>query len=252
MKKLLLALAVVLASACSRAPLTQEVVFRRDLVETGRMTRASDHDEILGLIESTYVTFPIDLYTNEATNTFTRMEFGRSYTVPVGTFRVTGYNMIDAVGQPSSSYTIAKAPSFYTESYVTIEYGTREYAVPVQIMSAAVVIDRSEVHQVAFMDQSGYYVTVGNSGLTFSDNYAVFFVNGNFRGGERVYIQVTPKTGANKVTEFIFCADQVGTGGSTYAHLEMGKYYVLHPNPVTELSGISFSMSIPAWECALD
>ena len=42
------------------------------------------------------------------------------------------------------------------------------------------------------------------------------------------------------------------TGGATYAHLEGGKFYVLHPNPVTELSGVSFSLNIPTWECGLD
>lgn len=252
MKRVFLLIAMLVTVACSKAPKTQDVVFRASFVETGSMTRATDHDEILNLIGGTYLDFPIDLYTNEAEGIFTRMEFGRTYTVPVGTFKVIGYNALTPIGQASSKYTVAKNPYLYTSSYVTIQYGTQEYALPVEIRSAAIVIDRSEVSQVAYKDNNGSYTTLVNSNLNLSDNYAVFFVNGYFSGGDRVYLQVTPKTGANKVTEFIFCADQVNTGGSTYAHLEGGKYYVLHPNPVTELSGISFSLNIPAWECGLD
>lgn len=251
LKKLSLALYAALL-ACTPVQKMQEVTFHAQLVETGSMTRATDHNEILDLIESTYVSFPVDLYTNEETNTYTRMEFGRSYTVPIGTFRVTGYNSLTAIGAPTSKYTLAKAPSFYTNSYVTIQYGTQEYALPVEVRSAAIVIDRSEVYKVEFMGQTGSYITMTDSDFTFSDNYAVFFVNGYFEGQDRVRFQVTPKTGANKVTEFVLCADQVNTGGSIYAKLEGGKYYLLHPNPVTELSGVSFSMNIPAWECGLE
>ena len=131
-------------------------------------------------------------------------------------------------------------------------FRAQEYALPVEIRSAAIVIDRSEVSQVAYKDNNGSYTTLVNSNLNLSDNNAVFFVNGYFSGGDRVYLQVTHKTGANKVTEFFLCADEIATGSATYAKLEGGKYYVLHPNPVTELSGISFSLNIPAWECGLD
>lgn len=252
MKKVFLLIAMLAAVACAKTPKTQEVVFHPRLVETGSMTRASDHNEILNLIESTYVTFPVDLYTNEETNTYTRMEFGRSYTVPVGTFRVTGYSTPETIGQPTSNYRLAKTPLFYTSSYVTIQYGTVEYALPVEIRSAAIVIDRNEVSKVEFKGQSGSYITMTNSDFTYSDNYGVFFINGTIEGQNKVCFQVTPKTGANKVTEFFLCAVEVSTGSATYAKLEGGKYYVLHPNPVTELSGVSFSLDIPSWECGLD
>lgn len=91
-----------------------------------------------------------------------------------------------------------------------------------------------------------------SNGIGNLSTFGPFFVNGYFEGQNRVCFQITPKTGANKVTEFIFCAEQVGTGGATYAKLEGGKYYVLHPNPVTEIGGVSFSMDIPQWECGLD
>lgn len=250
MKKSLILL--LLAMACTASPQEATVKFVPELVETGSMTRASDRNEILNLIESTYESFPIDLYTNEAENQFTRMEFGRTYTVPVGTFKVVGYSTPTMIGQPTSNYRLAKTPLFYTSSYVTIEYGTVEYALPVEVRSAAIVIDRSEVSKVEFKGQSGSYITMTDSDFTFSDNYGLFFVNGNFEGQNRVCFQITPKTGANKVTEFIFCADEISTGGATYAKLEGGKYYVLHPNPVTEIGGVSFSMDIPQWECGLD
>lgn len=230
----------------------QEVRFYANCIETGSMTRATDHNEILNLIESTYSAFPVDLYTNEATNTYTRMELGRSYTVPVGTFKVTGYSTPTTIGQPSSRYRLAKTPLFYTDSYVAIEYGTYEYFLPTEVRAAAIVIDPSEVHQLQFMGQTGSYITMTDSDFTTSEHYAVFFVNGIFSGTEKVGFKVIPKTGANKETEFMFAADQISTGAATYVKLEMGKYYVLHPNPVTEISGVSFSLDIPTWECGLE
>lgn len=251
MKKILFFLAL-LAVACSKPAQVTSVRFVPTLVETGSMTRATDHNEILSMIESTYTSFAVDLYTNEENNQFIKMEFGRTYTVPVGTFHVTGQNSITATGTPNSYFSLAKSPSFYVDTQVTIQYGTTEYAIPVQVRSAAFVFDRSEVSQVQYKGQSGSYITISNSDLVLSDNYGLFFVNGYFEGDRRVYLKIVPKTGANKETEFIFCPDEIGTGGATYGKLEFSKYYVLHPNPVTELSGISFSLSIPEWQCGMD
>ena len=206
----------------------QEVRFYANCIETGSMTRATDHNEILNLIESTYSAFP------------------------VGTFKVTGYSTPTTIGQPSSRYRLAKTPLFYTDSYVAIEYGTYEYFLPTEVRAAAIVIDLSEVHQLQFMGQTGSYITMTDSDFTTSEHYAVFFVNGIFSGTEKVGFKVIPKTGANKETEFMFAADQISTGAATYVKLEMGKYYVLHPNPVTEISGVSFSLDIPTWECGLE
>lgn len=252
MKRILILLATIVV-ACTK-PSEQEVRFVPSIVETGSMTRASDYNEILNLIESTYVTFPIDLYTNEETNTFTRMEFGRTYTVPIGTFKVIGYNsnLITMTGKPTSNYSLAKSPSFYTESYVDIQYGTTEYALPIEVRSAAIVFDRSEVGQIQYKGISGSYITISNSDLVFSDNYGLFFVNGYFQGKNQVAIKIVPKSGANKETEFVLSYEEVGTGSATWGKLEGGKFYVLHPNPVTELSGVSFSLNIPTWECGLD
>lgn len=250
--RLIIALLTVLTFACSKTPKQQDVVFTPNLIESGSMTRATDHNEILSMIESTYTSFAIELYTNEETNTFTRMEFGRTYTVPIGTFRVTGQNSITATGNPNSKFSLAKSPSFYTNTYVTIQYGTYEYPIPVEVRSAAVVFDRSEVSQIQYKGQSGSYITISNSDLVLSDNYGLFFINGYFEGDNRVYIKLIPKTGANKETEFILCPIEIGTGSATYGKLEFSKYYVLHPNPVTELSGVSFSLSIPSWECGMD
>lgn len=251
--KRFLPLLATLVVACSK-PAEQEVRFVPSIVETGSMTRASDYNEILNLIESTYVTFPIDLYTNEATNTFTRMEFGKTYTVPIGTFKVIGYNsnLITMTGNPTSNYSLAKSPSFYTESYVDIQYGTTEYALPIEVRSAAIVFDRSEVSQIQYKGISGSYITISNSDLVLSDNYGLFFVNGYFQGTQQVAIKIVPKSGANKETEFVLSYEEVGTGSATWGKLEGGKFYVLHPNPVTELSGVSFSLNIPTWECGLD
>ena len=252
MKRILILLATIVV-ACTK-PSEQEVRFVPSLVETGSMTRASDYNEILNLIESTYVTFPVKLYTNEADNQFIQMEFGRSYTVPVGTFRVTGYNsnLITMTFQPSSKYRLGKSPWFYTDSNVTIEYGTSEYSLPVEVRSAGIVYDKSEVSKMQVMGQSGSYIDMGESDFVFSDHYGLFFINGSFSGTEKVHLKVIPKTGAQKETIFYFAAEDTNEPANIYGKLEGGKFYVRHPNPVTELSGVSFSLNIPTWECGMD
>ena len=253
MKKFLLFLAVALV-ACSRAPMEQEVRFHSNLIESGSMTRAADHNEILNLIESTYTMFPIDLYTDEANNQFTRMEFGRTYTVPVGTWKVVGYNsnLIQMTAKPTSKYSLGKSPSFYTESYVAIQYGTTEYALPVEVRAAGIVYDKSEVSQIQYMGQTGSFIPLVESDYVFSDHYGLFFINGYFQGSEKVQFKVIPKSGANKETTFMLSAQEQASGSAIFGKLDFGKYYVLHPDAITELNGVSFSLSVPAWECALD
>ena len=251
MKRILLLLAL-LAVARSKPAQKVSVRFVPTLVETGSMTRAADHNEILSLIESTYTEFAVNFYTNEADNQLTKIEFGRTYTLPIGNFHVKGYNQITVGGNFNSKYSLALSPQFYVDTYVDIQYGTTEYAIPVEVRSAAIVFDRSEVYQIQYKGQSGSYITLSTSDLVLSDNYGLFFINGVFSGTMQATIKVIPKSGANKETEFIFAYDEVGTGSAIYGKLESSKYYVLHPNPVTELSGVSFSLSIPTWECGMD
>jgi len=247
-------LAMLTILSCAKPVQEQEVSFHAKYIECGSMTRATDHNEILQTIESTYTMFPVKLYTNEADNQFIQMEFGRSYTVPVGTFRVTGYNsnLITMTFQPSSKYRLGKSPWFYTDSNVTIQYGTTDYCLPVEVRSAGVVFDRSEVSKLQVMGQSGSYIDMSDDDFVLSEHYGLFFINGSFSGTEKVHIKVIPKTGANKETVFYFAAENDNEPANIYAPLEGGKYFVLHPDAVTELSGITFSLGVPTWECAME
>ena len=244
----------VLALSCNKAPKMQEVIFKTTLVETGSMTRAADHNEILTTIESTYTMFPVKLYTDETNNIFTQMEFGRTYTVPIGTWRVTGYNSssITMTASPTNNYNFGKSPYFYTNTYVTIQYGTTEYLLPTEVRAVGIVYDKSEVSKMEYKGRSGSYIQMVDSDFVFSDDYGIFFINGNFSNTDQVWIRVTPKTGAQKVTEFMLCATEQSSGSAIFGKLESGKYFVLHPDAITELSGVSFSLSIPSWECSMD
>jgi len=254
MKRLLLAVAVLLTAACNRAPVWQEVRFHSSLIESGSMTRSADHGEILDLIESTYTSFPVKLYTDEENNQFTQMEFGRSYTVPVGTWHVTGQNnsLIDMVCAPTSKYRMTKSPWFYASSYVTIQYGTTDYAIPVEVRAVGIVYDRSEVSQIQYQGQSGGYIPFVDDDFVFSQHYGLIFINGSFTGTDKVHLKVIPKTGAQKETVFYFAYENNNEPANVYGKLEGGKYFVLHPSAVTEIGGVTFSLSVPAWECALD
>ena len=252
MRKLFLLICLALAVSCKKSPAEQTVVFHSNLIETGSMTRATDHNEILNLIESSYTTFPVKLYTDEQNNQFTQMEFGRQYTVPIGTWRVTGYNsnLITMVCAPSSNYRMGKSPWFYTNSYVAIQYGITEYALPVEVRSVGIVYDKSEVSQIQYQGQSGGYIPFDDADFVMSDHYGLIFINGSFSGTEKVHLKVVPKTGAMKETIFYFAVENNNEPANVYGKLEGGKYFVLHPDAVTEIGGVSFSLNIPTWECA--
>jgi len=254
MKKFILILLSFALMACSRNPLEQVVTFHTDLLESGSMTRASDHNEILSLIESTYTMFPVDLYTNEENNEFIRMEFGRSYTVPVGTFRVTGYNsnLITMIAAPTSKYRFGKSPFFYVNTEVTIQFGISDYTLPVEVRSVGILYDKSEVSQIQYQGQSGGYITFDEEDFVLSSHYGLIFINGVFQGTDKVHLKVIPKTGAMKETIFYFAYENNNEPANIYGKLEGGKYYVIHPNAVEELDGISFSLGVPSWECGFD
>jgi len=254
MKFKLITLLALLCFSCAKPQQEQTVTFHAKYIECGSMTRAADHSEILSLIESTYTLFPFKLYTNESENQFIQMEFGHSYTVPVGTFRVTGQNssLVTMTFQPSSKYRLGKSPWFYTDSNVTIEYGTSEYCLPVEVHSVGIVYDKSEVSKMQVMGQSGSYIDMGESDFVFSDHYGLFFINGSFSGTEKVHLKVIPKTGAQKETVFYFAAENNNEPANIYGKLEGGLYYILHPEAVTELGGISFTLGVPSWTCGME
>jgi hypothetical protein len=53
-----------------------------------------------------------------------------------------------------------------------------------------------------------------------------------------------------KETIFYFAVENNNEPANVYGKLEGGKYFVLHPDAVTEIGGVSFSLNIPTWECA--
>lgn len=241
-------LTVLALLGCTRTPAVQTVVFHPKNIESGSMTRATDHTEILNLIESTYVSFAVQLYTNEEENEFIRMEFGRSYTVPIGTWRVKGQTSNTVTGTPTDCYSLSCSPHFYVDERITIQYGVTEYPIPVQVRSVGIVYDLSEVKEVQYTGRSGSYIKADP--VVKSEHYGLFFINGYFTGTDKVYIKLIPKTGGSKETTFYFSYEDVSEPAYTYGKLEGGKYFVLHPDPVTELSGVSFYLDIPEWSCA--
>ena len=83
MKRLLAIISLLAVAACAKAPKTQEVVFTPRFVESGSMVRATNHEEVLELIESTFPSVRPTLYYDD--NTSVSIELGRAYMLKVGT-----------------------------------------------------------------------------------------------------------------------------------------------------------------------
>ena len=215
------------------------------------MTRATqqEHAEIKSLIQSTYKSFPLELYISDSKTI--SIEFGGSYTIPIGSWYVTGCTSVQSLGQVTSSYTIAESPSLVVDTDVTIEWGVTDYNIPTEIKAAGILYNLDETKEVWYKEfGNGTYKKVNTS--VFSDHYGLFFINGYFNNPTIAYFKLIPSDGPMEETTFCFSTEYTNDGSSIYSSLASGKYYILHPNAVTEIEGVSFYLDVPDWECGLE
>ena len=92
-------------------------------------------------------------------------------------------------------------------------------------------------------DASGAFVNRGDFGIT--------FFHGDF-ADNCVTLQVRPvdTTFAEAVT-YRFTWDGADYKGNPTIKMEPGKYYVLHPDAVTELEGL-FALEFAEWTCGME
>ena len=249
MKKLFLLIAMLAMFACRPAPRTQEVVFQSRLVESGSMTRATDHAEVLDLIQSTFPTVSPTLYYDD--NTSLNITLGQAYMIKVGTWNVRYANNPNTMDEVLDDSRLTLEPVFSINTDVTIQYGVSVYELPVEIQSVAFVYQIDEVERVYYLGKnSATPSTRLNFGVS-GAHYCVFFMSGEPAYDEIFEIQVNPSDPSKKITTFRFSFTREMYNGQPLIKLKNGTYYVLHPEGVSEVSG-SFSTSIPAWTCGLE
>lgn len=249
MKKTLLLISMLAAISCAKTPKTQEVVFHPRFVESGSMARATNHDEVLELIESTFPAVRPTLYYDD--NTSVSIELGRSYMLKVGTWNVRYENAPNTMDEVLEDSRLTLEPVFSVNSDVTIQYGVSVYELPVEICSVAFVYQIDEVERVYYLGKnSATPSTRLNFGVS-GAHYCVFFMSGDPAYDEIFEILVNPSDPSKKATTLRFSFTREMYNGEPLIKLKNGTYYVLHPEGISEVSG-SFSTVIPAWTCGLE
>ena len=237
--------------ACKPTPQTQEVRFQTKIVESNSMTRATDHDAILSLIHNTYPNLVPVLQYDDGTSVSIQM--GRTYTINVGTWQVNGSNSYITMDEVMSGGKLANEPKITIDTEVEIKPGVTNYTLPAEVKSVAFVYQIDEVQNVYYTGKNSASPTTKLTFGVASGNYCVFFLEADpdVEGNNVFDMLIIPSDSSKKSTTFYFSYTPRNYNGNPVTVLENGKYYVLHPEGVTEVSG-NFNVSIPEWTCGLD
>lgn len=250
MKKFLIILATLVV-ACTTPTQEVKVRFHTNLIENGSLTRASDHDEILNLITSTYPKITPKVWYSESEKV--TIPLNEEVNVRVGSWLFAWEcPSITQITPTLLTAYFALTPYMDISTYINITPGVTEYTIPVNVESVAFIWNINEVSKVTHNANNG---NLPNTKIDFgvsSANYTAIFLNGCNNSDESILmLRVYPQDESGKVTTFYFSNYYDNWQGNPTYPLTYGHYYVLHPDSVTELDA-SFSVSLPSWECDLD
>lgn len=248
MKKILIFALGALLIACTKQDLQyQDVKFGYKLVEEYTITKALDHSVIKETIAGTFPTLirPA-FYLNGDETQGTNVDLGTTVTMKVGDYTVKWKNYPTKIANVMDDNYFSKTPQINIDTEVSIVPGTTEYTLPVVFNSFAIVADITEVSKIQYLAANGdftdidFFITVGD--------HLIIFINGAFSDTGVLRLKLIPANSYNKTT-FLCLSNKVETIGTTATtHIEHGKYYVLHPDAVTEVGSL-FNLSIQEWEC---
>lgn len=250
MKKFILAIALTLV-ACNRAPMMQTVVFHTNLVESGSLTRSTDHGEIISLIESTYPTIQPKLYYSD--DEYITVPLNTPVNVRVGYWlcRWSSPTITHMAEAMNYSY-FALQPYMEITEWMDITPSESDYTLPVKFYSSAFVYDAREVSKVSYNSTGQNLPSTKIGFYTASEHYACFFLNWDKDEEDGILmLRVFPLDDSGKVTTFYFSYTYDEWQGNPVHKLEYGHYYVLHPDSVTDIDA-SFCISFPDWVTDMD
>lgn len=234
-KRLSLAVAfLVIAASCSKTGGNERLVAVRFEYSTdaGRFPTKGISDVILS-------TLPASLsltLTGEDGQTWDVVT-GQEVLLPLGTYSVDGGYSPDLVQNISSGtrYT-SHSPVIRVADEVTIVEGVSEYRVAATYGSFAVGVLPSEVSGWTGIFQ-GVSAEVN---CIKTDDLWLIFATGNLTGGASLYTTITTPRGVSKEYKIY-----TNTGDSGGILAEFGKWYILHPDSVTQ-SG-TLALDLPEW-----
>jgi len=241
----------LLLGSCSKPKeqATQKVTFYADGIETGKITRVTDHDAVIDLIENTYPTIKPTLYYSD-TESFD-ITLGQSYDVKIGNWRVNYDSNPESYAEVLTNSRLTLKPRLTIDTFVDVQAGISQYVLPVTVHSVAFVFCIDEISTVYYCGKNQAAIDTKLNFQVASGNYMVFFMDGEPGDRDIFEVRVVPSDVTRQETIFRF-SYTVTTYNNTPVHkLVDGTYYVLHPEGVTEFTG-SFSVDNPVWTCSLD
>lgn len=247
-KTFLILIGALLFASCEREAVYQDAIFGYRLVEEYSMTKAISHASVKSTIAAAIPTTikPAFYFNNDETQG-QNITMGQSVTMKVGTYGVrwnnTPNNIVNVV---NGNTNFAKSPLLDIDTEITIAPGTTEYTIPVTFKSFAIVADATEISKAQYYTVSGSYSDI-DFFVTSGDNL-IIFINGEFTSDGVARIRLIPADSYRKETTFFLSNQVESVGKNPTIHVDYGKYYVLHPDAVTEVGSL-FNLVIPEWEC---
>lgn len=233
-------------------PAQQEVTFGAHLVDASSMTRAVNHSEVLDYLQTLQPSNVSPKFYKDGDRSTTKyVPLGQAVTMDVGHYEVEWENAPKlALQTPLDVCGFSTTPKYRIATEVDIVPGVTQYSLPVGIASSGFVVDYGEVASVrvtnltqSMTDASAAFVRRGDFGIT--------FFSGDFTDN-CVTVQVRPvDTTAAEAVTFRFTWDGADYKGNPTYKMEPGKYYVLHPDAVTELEGL-FALEFAEWSCGME
>lgn len=250
MKKLLLFLIGIVTLSCTKQDLAQyqDVTFGYSLIEEHSMTKTIDHTAIKNTISATV---PKDIkpafYFNNDVTQGSNIPIGKTVTMKIGTYGVkwnsTANNIVNVI---DGNTHFSKTPLYSIDTEINIVPGVTNYSLPVTFKSFAIVVDATEIQKAEYWALGGQFSSI-DFFITVGDNM-IIFINGEFTDTGVLKIRLMPADSTRKVTTLLLSNKVTTVGQDKTIHIDYGKYYVLHPDAVTEVGSL-FNLNIPEWEC---
>lgn len=212
------------------------------------MTKAINHTTIKNTIARTIPTTikPAFYFNNDETQGQNLM-MGETHTMKVGTYGVRWSNFPNSIiNVVNDKMYFSKTPLLNINTEVVVVAGTTEYSIPVTFKSFAIVIDATEIAKAQYYNLAGSYADI-DFFVTDGDNL-IIFVNGEFTETGVLRLRLIPADASWKITTFYLSNQVANVGQNATTHVDYGKYYVLHPEAITEVGSL-FNLNIPEWEC---
>lgn len=255
MRRIFPILALLLAVSCNKqvdTPARQEVTFGAHLVDAASMTRAVNHSEVLNYLQTLQPSNVQPRFYKDGDRSVTKyVPLGQAVTMDVGRYEVEWENSPRFVLQtPYDASGFSQTPKYKIATEVEIVPGVTEYSLPVEIAAVGFVVDYGEVASVRYLNLASSMADAASAFVQRGD-FGITFFSGDF-ADNCITLQVRPvNTVSGEAVTYRFSWDGADYKGNPTYKMEPGKYYVLHPDSVSEIDGL-FALEFGQWSCGME